>query len=44
VPDIGVKDALLADDPALFFTTPHFNGNAAILVRLDPSPSQTWRS
>jgi hypothetical protein len=35
VPDIGVKDALLADDPAVFFTTPHFDGYAAILVCLD---------
>jgi hypothetical protein len=29
------KDALLADDPAVFFTTPHFDGYAAVLVRLD---------
>jgi len=35
VPDIGVKDALIADDPAVFFTTPHFGGYPAILVRLD---------
>jgi hypothetical protein len=26
---------LLADDPAVFFTTPHFDGYAAVLVRLD---------
>lgn len=35
VADVGVKDALLADDPDVFFTTPHFNGYPAILVRLD---------
>lgn len=29
------KEALLADDPAVFFTTPHFEGYAAVLVRLD---------
>ncbi len=31
----GAKQALLADDPAVFFTTPHFDGYPAILVRLD---------
>ena len=35
VADEGVKHALIADDPAAYFTTPHFNGYAAILVRLD---------
>ena len=35
VADLGVKDALLADDPEVYFTTPHFNGYKAILVRLD---------
>ncbi len=29
------KQALLADDPAVFFTTPHFDGYPAILVRLE---------
>jgi len=29
------KDALLADDPDVFFTTSHFKGYPAILVRLD---------
>jgi hypothetical protein len=28
------KEALLADDPAVFFTTPHFDGYAAVLIRL----------
>ncbi|MGI8532655.1 MAG: MmcQ/YjbR family DNA-binding protein, partial [Geodermatophilaceae bacterium] len=26
VADVGVKEALLADDPAVYFTTPHFDG------------------
>jgi hypothetical protein len=34
VPDVGVKEALIADDPAVYFTTPHFDGYPAILVRL----------
>jgi hypothetical protein len=29
------KQALLADDPNVFFTTPHFDGYPAILVQLD---------
>jgi hypothetical protein len=29
------KQALLADDPEVFFTTPHFDGYPAVLVRLD---------
>jgi hypothetical protein len=35
VEHLGAKEALLADDPGLFFTTPHFDGYPAILVRLD---------
>jgi hypothetical protein len=31
----GAKEALLADDPAVYFTTPHFDGYPAILVRLE---------
>jgi hypothetical protein len=29
------KQALLADDPHVFFTTPHFDGYPIVLVRLD---------
>ena len=29
------KEALLADEPDVFFTTPHFDGYPAILIRLD---------
>ena len=34
VADEGVKFALIADDPSVFFTTPHFDGYPAVLVRL----------
>jgi hypothetical protein len=29
------KEAMLADDPEVFFTTPHFDGYPAVLVRMD---------
>ena len=35
VEHIVAKEALLADDPDVFFTTPHFDGYPAILVRLE---------
>lgn len=35
VEHLGAKEALLADDPDLYFTTSHFEGYPAILVRLD---------
>ncbi|SPM43262.1 Uncharacterized protein MNAB215_5484, partial [Mycobacterium numidiamassiliense] len=35
VADEGVKFALINDDPAVYFTTPHFDGYAAVLVILD---------
>jgi hypothetical protein len=35
VEHLGAKEALLASDPGVFFTTPHFDGYAAVLVRLD---------
>ncbi|MFI6269573.1 MmcQ/YjbR family DNA-binding protein [Micromonospora zamorensis] len=35
VVDLGVKEALLADDPSVYLTTPHFDGYPAVLVRLD---------
>jgi hypothetical protein len=34
VADEGVKLALIADEPAVYFTTPHFDGYPAVLVRL----------
>jgi hypothetical protein len=35
VEHVGAKEALLAGDPGVYFTTPHFDGYPAILVRLD---------
>ncbi|HEY2768833.1 MAG TPA: MmcQ/YjbR family DNA-binding protein [Solirubrobacteraceae bacterium] len=35
VEHLGAKEALLADDPDVFFTTPHFEGYPAVLVLLE---------
>jgi hypothetical protein len=35
VEHLVAKEALLADDPGAFFTTPHFDGYPAVLVRLE---------
>ena len=35
VEHLGAKESLLADGPSVFFTTPHFDGYPAVLVRLD---------
>jgi hypothetical protein len=32
--DLEMKDVLLASNPAVYFTTPHFDGYPAILIRL----------
>jgi hypothetical protein len=34
VADEGVKFALIAEEPDVFFTTPHFDGYPSVLVRL----------
>ena len=34
VADEGVKFALIAEEPELYFTTPHFDGYPAVLVKL----------
>jgi hypothetical protein len=34
VPDLDVKELLLADARGVYFTTPHFDGYAAVLVRI----------
>jgi hypothetical protein len=34
VADEGVKFALIADEPDVYFTTPHFDGYPMVLVRL----------
>ena len=34
VADLGVKELMLADTRDVFFTTPHFDGYAAVLLRI----------
>lgn len=35
VPDLVAKQALVADDPDVYFTTPHFDGYPAVLIQLE---------
>ena len=35
VEHLGAKEALIADDPDVFFTIPHFDGYAAVLILLE---------
>ena len=35
VEHLVAKEAMLADDPEAFFTTPHFDGYPAVLVKLE---------
>jgi hypothetical protein len=34
VEDLDVKELILSDDRGIFFTTPHFDGYPAVLVRI----------
>jgi len=34
VADLGEKEIMLADDRGVFFTTPHWNGYSAVLMRI----------
>ena len=34
-PDLEMKDALLRSNPKVYFTTPHFDGYPAVLIRLN---------
>src|SRR5918911_4571060 len=34
VADLGVKELMLADERGVFFTTPHFDGYPAVLLRI----------
>ena len=34
VPDLGVKELMLADERGAYFTTPHFDGYPAVLIRI----------
>ena len=38
VPDEGAKRALVESEPEIYFTTPHFDGHASVLIRLDAIP------
>ena len=38
VADLDVKDLLLGDDRGIYFTTPHFDGYPAVLVRIPQLP------
>jgi hypothetical protein len=40
VPDEGAKAALLAAEPAVWFTTAHFDGRPALMCRLDALDAQ----
>jgi len=37
-PDLIAKEALIASEPEIYFTTPHFNGYPAVLVQLERIP------
>jgi hypothetical protein len=38
VENLDVKELILADDRGIFFTTPHFNGFPAVLMRIRDLP------
>ncbi|SOD74530.1 hypothetical protein SAMN05892883_3716 [Jatrophihabitans sp. GAS493] len=41
--DLGVKEALLADDPDVYFTTPHFDNYPAVLIQLERIDAEELR-
>ena len=41
VPDEGAKQALVAEQPDVYFTTSHFDGYPAVLVRLEAIDEQS---
>jgi hypothetical protein len=43
VEDLGEKEALLAAHPRAFFTIPHFDGYAAILIKLPEASARELR-
>jgi hypothetical protein len=43
VGDLGEKEAVLAAQPTAFFTIPHFNGYAAVLIQLRKAPKKAVR-
>jgi hypothetical protein len=43
VADLGEKEAILAANTAAFFTIPHFNGYAAVLIQLRKASAKALR-
>ncbi len=43
VDDLGEKEAVLAANPKAFFTIPHFNGYAAVLIQLKAVTKRSLR-
>ena len=43
VEDLGEKEAVLAANPKAFFTIPHFDGYAAVLIRLNKATKRAVR-
>ena len=41
VPDEGAKQALIAEEPGVYFTTSHFDGYPAVLCRLEELDEQS---
>lgn len=44
LPDLMTKASLLSANPDVFFTTPHFDGHASVLVRLAGIDAKTLRA
>lgn len=44
VADLMEKEAALEGNPRSFFTTPHFNGYAAVLIQLDKATKRAVKS
>ena len=42
--DLELKDVLLASDAQVFFTTPHFDGYPAVLIRLGKISPKTLKN
>ena len=43
VADLAEKEAVLAEQPKAFFTIPHFDGYAAVLIQLKAVPKRVLR-
>jgi hypothetical protein len=43
VEHLVAKEAMIADDPSVFFTTPHFDGYPAVLVQLEKIGAEDLR-